>query len=167
MSTDTTFSFETVAVLVAALERGGVKLGMSHYTLMASLAGNRTASSFDHGFRKVKARARELAEQEGGGGGTPGPTPTKAKTPGRKRSRFTFVLPSRRCAAFCVGCGHFADGVVCFVEGKQEDTQDADDEETEGSPSKKKAKAEVKAEKLEEVDVEGGGDSGSAGDAFT
>ncbi|KAK1073222.1 hypothetical protein LTR74_001931 [Friedmanniomyces endolithicus] len=141
MSTDNqTFSFETVAVLVAALERGGVKLGMSHYTLMASLAGNRTASSFDHGFRKVKARARELAGQEGsaGAGGTPGPMPTKAKTPGRKR------------------------------KGKQEDTQDADDEETEGSPSKKsKAKAEVKAEKLEEVDGEGGGDSGSAGDAFT
>ncbi|KAK1069347.1 hypothetical protein LTR74_004913 [Friedmanniomyces endolithicus] len=143
--TDTqTFSFETVAVLVAALEKGGVKLGMSHYTLMASLSGgSRSASSFDHGFRKVKARARKLAGPEGGGGGgTPGPTPTKAKAAeaaGRKR------------------------------KGKQEDTQDADDEETEGSPSKKKAraKAEVKAEKLEEVDWEGGGDSGSAGDVFT
>ncbi|TKA30587.1 hypothetical protein B0A54_15172 [Friedmanniomyces endolithicus] len=147
MSTDTqTFSFETVAVLVAALERGGVKLGMSHYTLMASLSGgSRSASSFDHGFRKVKARARELAGREGAG--TPGPTPGKGKTGGngggRKRSKST----------------------LC----RYEDTQDADDEEIEGSPSKKsKAKVEVKAEKVEEKgDGEGEGDAGSGEDVFT
>ncbi|KAK0302601.1 hypothetical protein LTR01_008671 [Friedmanniomyces endolithicus] len=143
MSTDTqTFSFETVDVLVAALERGGVKLGMSHYTLMASLSGgSRSASSFDHGFRKVKARARELAGQEAAG--TPGPTPGKGKTGGNGGGR-------KR-------------------KGKREDTQDADDEETEGSPSSKKskAKAEVKAEKVEEADGEGGGDAGSGEDVFT
>ena len=56
-----TFTLDTVAALVAALYQTGRNLGMKDYELMAKLDGNHTASSFDHQFRKVKARAKELA----------------------------------------------------------------------------------------------------------
>ena len=65
MASNETFSFDTVAVLVANLSKKGVTLGMKDYTQMAKLDGKRTASSFDHGFRKVKARARELLAEAG------------------------------------------------------------------------------------------------------
>ena len=67
-----TFSFETVAVLVATLISKGGTLGMEDYKFMSSLDGTRGASSFDHQFRKVKARAQELkAKMDGGEVGTP------------------------------------------------------------------------------------------------
>ena len=56
------FDFETVAVVVCCMLENGITLGMKQYQLMATLSGNRTASSFDHQFRKVKARARELQQ---------------------------------------------------------------------------------------------------------
>lgn len=57
------FDFETMAVVVCCLLENGVTLGMKQYQLMATLSGNRTASSFDHQFRKVKSRARELQQE--------------------------------------------------------------------------------------------------------
>lgn len=55
-----TFSAETVACLLAVMEKAGVSVGLKHYELMAKLDGNRTKSSFEHQFRKVKARGKEL-----------------------------------------------------------------------------------------------------------
>lgn len=62
-----TFSFETVAVLVAILKEKSGNLGMKDYELMASLDGTRTASGFDHMFRKVKSRANELLDAKNKG----------------------------------------------------------------------------------------------------
>lgn len=99
-----TFSFETVAVLVAVLKDKGATLGMKDYELMASLDGTRSASGFDHLFRKVKGRANELLEAKGKGGavstptkkgnggsknGTPATSETKS---GKKRGKPTFKL---------------------------------------------------------------------------
>ena len=50
-----------VACLVAALLEHGVALGNRQFEAMAKLDPDRTASSFEHQFRKVKARAKELA----------------------------------------------------------------------------------------------------------
>ena len=57
------FSFETVACMIAAYESGASTLGMAAYNKMAQLDGKRTACAFQHQFRDVKARARELAEE--------------------------------------------------------------------------------------------------------
>ena len=101
MAANETFSFDTVAVLVANLSKKGMTLGMKDYAQMAKLDGKRTASSFDHGFRKVKARARELLAEAGedveetpkkGKGGGKAKTPAVGeKKDGGKRSK----MPSR------------------------------------------------------------------------
>lgn len=57
----TTFTFQEVACMIAAMNAGGVTLGAKHYNLMAKLDGERTASGFEHKFRAVKARGKELA----------------------------------------------------------------------------------------------------------
>lgn len=75
-----TFSFDTVAVLVAVIKDKGGSLGMKDYERMASLDGSRGASGFDHLFRKVKSRANELLEANGAAPATPRKkTPAKAK----------------------------------------------------------------------------------------
>ncbi|KAK5738303.1 hypothetical protein LTR17_006022 [Elasticomyces elasticus] len=119
-----TFSFETVAVLIALMDKAGVKLGPVNYQLMASLDGQRTASSFDHGFREVKRRAKEIAVQAGGAsnGGTPAPTPRKkadGKASGTKRKG-----------------------------SKKNASEDDDNDDEESSPTKK---TKVKDEATEEV----------------
>lgn len=75
-----TFSFDTVAVLVAMLMKQGGSVGMAQYERMSSLDGKRTASSFDHQFRKVKNRAKEInAKYEGGDAPSPVTPSGKAK----------------------------------------------------------------------------------------
>lgn len=74
-----TFTFETVAVLVAVIKDKGGNLGMKDYELMASLDNSRSASGFDHLFRKVKNRANELLEAKNGGAGAGAVTTPKKK----------------------------------------------------------------------------------------
>lgn len=57
------FSFETVATIVAALQSQGKALGNKEYELMAELDGTRSASSFEHSFRSVKKRAQEISKK--------------------------------------------------------------------------------------------------------
>ncbi|EME48591.1 hypothetical protein DOTSEDRAFT_19115 [Dothistroma septosporum NZE10] len=91
------FNFETMAVVLYCVLESGVVLGEKHYQMMAAVDGNRSASAFQHQFRKVKARAKELQEQGGGGGGVTAGTPLKktksaASTPaskGKKRGKKT------------------------------------------------------------------------------
>lgn len=94
----TIFSFETVAALVAALNSKGGTLGMKDYELMASLDGSRTASSFDHQFRKVKTRAKELLEGKKGGNDGAAGTPTKN---GRVGSKSATPASGRKRGEFC------------------------------------------------------------------
>ncbi|KAF2229326.1 hypothetical protein EV356DRAFT_493992 [Viridothelium virens] len=60
---DKTFSFDTIAVLLAVMESHSVKLGSKHYQMMSALDGKRGYNSFQHEFREVKKRAAELAAQ--------------------------------------------------------------------------------------------------------
>lgn len=78
-----TFTLDTVAVLVAALLAKGITLGMKDYEEMARLEPNRTASSFDHQFRKVKARAKELSGSTSMGGAPATPKNSNTKTAGK------------------------------------------------------------------------------------
>ncbi|KAF4552321.1 Hypothetical protein D9617_10g073020 [Elsinoe fawcettii] len=57
------FSFETVAVLCASILASGGSIGGKSYDMMSALDGKRTANSFQHQFRNVLKRARELKEQ--------------------------------------------------------------------------------------------------------
>jgi hypothetical protein len=55
-----TFSFETMACVLAVMEAKGATLGNKAYDLMSELDGKRSASSFQHQFRAVKNRGKEL-----------------------------------------------------------------------------------------------------------
>ena len=98
-----TFSFETMAVVLYAMQESGVTLGGKHYEMMAAISG-KGKDSFNHQFRKVKARAKELFDQAKDGTLPTAPTtPAKKKigkaknatpatgggTSGKKRSKFT------------------------------------------------------------------------------
>ncbi|QIW96923.1 hypothetical protein AMS68_002441 [Peltaster fructicola] len=84
--TEQTFSFETVACLLAVLESNKITLGTKHYELMAKLDGKRSHHGFQHQFRKVKARAKELQKELSSTNGTPRPTPTKKSITSAKAS---------------------------------------------------------------------------------
>ncbi|KXS97157.1 hypothetical protein AC578_3063 [Pseudocercospora eumusae] len=62
-----TFTFETMAVVLYCVLESGITLGDKHYQLMSALDGHRSANAFNHQFRKVKARAKELKQRAGGG----------------------------------------------------------------------------------------------------
>lgn len=83
-----TFTFQEVACMIAAMNAGGVTLGAKHYGLMAKLDGERTASGFEHKFRAVKARGKELGAELNDGVSTP-KTPKSGKktttSTGKKR----------------------------------------------------------------------------------
>ncbi|KAF2252988.1 hypothetical protein BU26DRAFT_587719 [Trematosphaeria pertusa] len=59
------FSENTVAVLLMAV--GNTSISVSQYDMMSALDGNKTASSFQHQFRSVLKKARELKERVEGG----------------------------------------------------------------------------------------------------
>ncbi|KAF7185187.1 hypothetical protein HII31_13462, partial [Pseudocercospora fuligena] len=73
------FTFETMAVVLYCVLESGVTLGDKHYQLMSALDGTRSANAFNHQFRKVKARAKELKQQADNGNGA---TPVKGKARG-------------------------------------------------------------------------------------
>lgn len=84
MPTNTqTFDFETMAVVLYAMLEASVTLGDRHYQMMSdAVDGARGKDGFNHQFRRVKARARELqmtAKTRGGGVAVP-----KVKAGGRK-----------------------------------------------------------------------------------
>ncbi|KAK4540823.1 hypothetical protein LTR36_008900 [Oleoguttula mirabilis] len=122
-----TFDFETVAVVLYAMLESGVTLGSKHYQMMSAVDGNRGPDSFNHQFRKAKARAKELQEQANKGGvgepvkktkgGSKGATPATGEKKGAKRGK----------------------------KNKKSDEEEGDDEDE--SPSKK-----VKAEAEEDSD---------------
>ena len=77
---DQLFDFETMAAVLYAMLESGVTLGSKHYDMMSAVCGDRGSAAFNHQFRKVKARAKELHEQAKRAG-----TPTlvkKSKTNG-------------------------------------------------------------------------------------
>lgn len=61
-----TFSFDTVAVLVATILENGGNLGAKEFKRMSALDGTRGEHGFNHMFRKVKTRAKEISEQAKG-----------------------------------------------------------------------------------------------------
>lgn len=83
-----TFTFDEVACMIAAMNTAGVVLGAKHYALMAKLDGDRTTSSFEHKFRAVKARGKELAAELSDGTAVQATPKSKSKTAtskGKKR----------------------------------------------------------------------------------
>lgn len=95
-----TFSFDTVAVLVATIIENGGNLGAKEFKRMSALDGNRGEHGFNHMFRKVKARAKEITDQakadgdltpvkktKGAGTGGSAAKKTSEGTGGKKRGR--------------------------------------------------------------------------------
>lgn len=90
--TDNVFTFHEVSCLMAAMTAKGVTLGAKHYELMASLDGKRTASGFEHKFRAVKARGKELASELPEGPGTPSAQKSSKKSTPASRKRGSKLL---------------------------------------------------------------------------
>lgn len=99
---DQTFTFGTVVILVASILEKEGSLGMNDYKRMSVLDGTRGASSFDHMFRKVKARAKALNEQAKAEGGMTPVKKTKA-TGGSSKKRIESTSGKKRGA-----CDHSA-----------------------------------------------------------
>lgn len=95
-----TFTFDEVACMIAAMNSAGVVLGAKHYALMAKLDGSRTTSSFEHKFRSVKARGKELATELNDGTAAPRTpkTANKTKTSTGKKRGSTFYAPCYLCS---------------------------------------------------------------------
>jgi hypothetical protein len=89
-----TFTFQEVACMIAAMNAGGVTLGAKYYNLMAKLDGERTASGFEHKFRAVKARGKELAGELADG------TPAPPKTP-KSRMKTAATSTSKKRGSTC------------------------------------------------------------------
>lgn len=82
------FTFEEMACTIAAMEVSGVTLGNKVYDLMATMDGNRTASGYQHKFRAVKNRAKELAATLKGESATPKSKKSpKKRTPASSKKR--------------------------------------------------------------------------------
>jgi 3-oxoacyl-ACP reductase-like protein len=94
-----TFSFDEVACMIAAMNTAGVVLGAKHYGLMAKLDGTRTTSSFEHKFRAVKARGKELATELSDGTAVQATPKSKNKT-----STSTGNQRGSTLNAFCNSC---------------------------------------------------------------
>jgi hypothetical protein len=90
------FSFETMACVLAVMDAKGATLGTKAYELMATLDGNRSSSAFQHQFRAVKHRGKELASQLGSDTATP--TPKTPKTP--KTAKPTTASAKKRNSMF-------------------------------------------------------------------
>jgi len=93
------FSFETMACVLAVMDAKGATLGTKAYELMATLDGNRSASAFQHQFRAVKHRGKELASELGNESATPKTLKSAKKTAtgsAKKRSSMSNALARPR-----------------------------------------------------------------------
>jgi 2-methylaconitate cis-trans-isomerase PrpF len=96
------FTFETMACVLAVMDAKGATLGNKAYDLMAKLDGNRSASAFQHQFRAVKNRGKELVSDLGDETSTPKAAKSAKKTTtstGKKRGSKSLAIrilsPSR------------------------------------------------------------------------
>ncbi|GAB7364974.1 hypothetical protein MBLNU230_g5757t1 [Neophaeotheca triangularis] len=71
------FSFEAVAALVATIMHATGTFGKAEFHLMSKLDGARGVSGFDHLFRKVKVRAKQMLKKMEDDGGEDVVTPAK------------------------------------------------------------------------------------------
>jgi len=95
-----TFSFETMACVLAVMDAKGATLGTKAYELMATLDGNRSASAFQHQFRAVKHRGKGLASELANESAATPKTPKSAKKPttaSAKKRNSTFCILARSC----------------------------------------------------------------------
>jgi hypothetical protein len=92
------FTYKTMACVLAVMEGKGATLGTKAYDLMSKLDGQRSASAFQHQFRAVKNRGKELVaalEDDAMPAKTPKSTKKKAIPTGKKRaSTFDAVCSS-------------------------------------------------------------------------
>ena len=129
------FSFDTVAGLCSALIEKNGSITTAQYELMSALDGSRTACAFQHQFRHVLRRAKELHAQTQAGE-TAEPVKSKPKggskktTPTKKRGK---ALPMTYIQTSLTGIARNAK-----VEDYDDEVEAGDD----GMPGEKKAKLE-------------------------
>jgi len=108
-----TFSFEVVACLLAAMAESGVTVGSKYYTVMSQIDPARSSSGYEHHFRKVKARAKEINDMIASGDikpaavtpskkgeGSKAGTPASGTKKGTKRGKSCLAI-FERCNYLC------------------------------------------------------------------
>lgn len=98
---DQTFSFEVVSCLLAILANSKVTLGDAHFALMEKYEGSTTKSGYQHRFRAVKARAKEINEEVMKAQSESDTTPVKPKAKARVQSKTPSTAGSKR-SELCV-----------------------------------------------------------------
>ncbi|CZT17302.1 uncharacterized protein RCC_03136 [Ramularia collo-cygni] len=158
-TTDQTFSFEIVSCLLASLLSSGVTVGAQHFALMAKMDGSTTKSGYEHRFRAVKARAKEINEQIAKGEINVDVTPVKSKPKNGGGKSATPASSKRSEISFSVEI-NLTHMLIDKTERAEEPSaaesenascaRDEDDEETKTpfkTPTKKpKVKQEAKSE---------------------
>ena len=80
------FSFDDVAYLVANLEASKIGLGTKDYQNMAQLNGTRSEHGYNHLFRAVKARGKEILPMITGAAGGVIASPAKSPAGGKAKA---------------------------------------------------------------------------------
>ena len=87
-----TFTFSTVACLLAAMAESGVTVGQKQYNIMHQIDPSKTVSGYEHAFRAAKAEAKVINDKiakgeisaEAATGGKKASTPAKKATPAKE-----------------------------------------------------------------------------------
>lgn len=152
-----TFTFHEVACMIAAMNAGGVTLGQKHYSLMAKLDGERTASGFEHKFRAVKARGKDLATELNDEASTPKTTKSAKKTTtstGKKRGSESYLI-------------RILLDLTNNIRLAEKDIENFDDDAVPQTPSKKtKVKKEPSVEPSAEISDHGSDGYGMNGSHY-
>lgn len=98
--TEDVFTFNEVSYIMAVLDSKGLTLGNKHFDVMAVLDGNRSASSFQHKFRGVKVRGKELSSEFADGAGTPSAQKSSKKSTPASKKRGSKLSSLRRSPFF-------------------------------------------------------------------
>lgn len=121
-------------------------MGATHFAMMEKIDGTTTKSGYEHRFRAVKARAKQINEQIEKGEIDVGATPVKANTKtkagggsksGTPASKKRSVLQSDLTVKFHMLIHYAESRAEMAAEEDGSCAQNEDDEEDEKTPSKK------------------------------
>lgn len=96
---DAGLDLETMAVVLYCVVESGVTLGDKHYQMMSALDGKRSASAYQHQFRKVEAHAKGLQQQAASSSSVG--TPVKGKAKGGSKTATPATSAKKRGKIFC------------------------------------------------------------------
>ena len=130
------FSFDVVACLLAALGESNVTVGNQHYKIMAKIDDSRTFSGYEHLFRPIKARAKEISDmiKKGELGDLSSVPPKKAKKEGAGANGEKKGTKRGKCLQRSPCIAH---DILIVLEGRKAKSEEEDAGSDDGVETKK------------------------------